>query len=82
MRSASSGISFASSSSAPEAWRTLRISSQWPSSIHVNQGHQLPEEALSRSKTGSDAVDEGHRDGREIKSSCPAGGRAAPQVAI
>ncbi len=32
-RSAVSGISFASSSKAPEACRTLRISSQWPSSM-------------------------------------------------
>ncbi len=31
--SAVSGISLASSWSAPEAWRTLRISSQWPSSM-------------------------------------------------
>ena len=33
MRSAVSGMSLASSCKAPEAWRTLRISSQWPSSM-------------------------------------------------
>ena len=33
IRSAVSGMSLASASSAPDAWRTLRISSQWPSSI-------------------------------------------------
>ncbi len=33
MRSAVSGISLASSFSAPEAWRMLRISIQWPSSM-------------------------------------------------
>ena len=36
---------------------------------HVNQGHQLPEEALSQvEKQGSDAVDEGHRDGQRNQS--------------
>jgi hypothetical protein len=64
MRSAVSGISLASSSSAPEAWRTLRISSQWPSSMmSISVTSSQKKLALGIDQRGQ-AVDEGDGDGQ------------------